>query len=94
MVITFLLQFIASLVLFCMLKYYLRVMCSGTESLDSGGGSGSATPVRSSKEASPATEVAAAASKLKMPVSKQGASATAPPAKKRESLSQVTLHHM
>ena len=57
----------------------------GTESLESGGGSGSATPVRASKESSPATDVAAAASKLKMPAAK----APAVPAQKRESLSQV-----
>lgn len=61
----------------------------GTESLDSGGGSGSATPVQAaSKEPSPATDVAAAAaSKLKTP--KQASKPPAAPAAKRESLSQV-----
>ena len=66
-------------------------MCTGTESLDSGGGSGSATPVRASKESSPATDVAAAASKLKMPATKQGVIPAAATAKKRESLSQVSF---
>ena len=66
-------------------SFYVIISDTGTESLESGGGSGSATPIRTSKESSPATDVAAAASKLKMPASKVPAAST----QKRESLSQV-----
>ncbi len=70
-----------------------RAVAAGTESLDSGGGSsGSATPVQT-KEGSPATEVAAAAGKLKTPASKQPAAkpAAQPAAQKKEALSKVCV---